>query len=71
MEEFKNQYKALIDESLHTTDSTELLKKTEVFTNEIIKKDLLPEDIVQIHKDYVKKLELSETQILETFNVLK
>nr|WP_269668214.1 PP2C family protein-serine/threonine phosphatase [Staphylococcus gallinarum] len=71
VEEFKNQYKALIDESLHTTDSTELLKKTEVFTNEIIKKDLLPEDIVQIHKDYVKKLELSETQILETFNVLK
>ncbi|RIN30051.1 serine/threonine protein phosphatase, partial [Staphylococcus succinus] len=71
MEEFKNQYKALIDESLITTDTTDLLNKTEIFTNEVIKKDLLPEDIVEMHKNYVKMLNLDETQILKTFNVLK
>lgn len=71
MEEFKNQYKALIDESLHTLDATDLKKKCESFTDEVIKRDLLPEDIVEIHRDYVRVLNLNETQILETFNVLK
>ncbi|MDT3967081.1 phosphatase RsbU N-terminal domain-containing protein, partial [Staphylococcus saprophyticus] len=54
MKEFKNQYKALIDESLHTIDTSDLIKKCEGFTEEVIKKDILPEDIVQIHKDYIK-----------------
>ena len=40
MEEFKNQYKALIDESLHTLDATDLKKKCESFTDELIKRDL-------------------------------
>ena len=71
MEEFKNQYKALIDESLHTLDATDLKKKCESFTDEVIKRDLLPEDIVEIDRDYVRVLNLNETQILETFNVLK
>lgn len=31
----------------------------------------MPEDIVQIHKDYIKGQNLSEAQILKTFNVLK
>ncbi|HJG39811.1 MAG TPA: SpoIIE family protein phosphatase, partial [Staphylococcus saprophyticus] len=71
MKEFKNQYKALIDESLHTIDTSDLIKKCEGFTEEVIKKDILPEDIVQIHKDYIKGQNLSEAQILKTFNVLK
>ncbi|MFQ3905796.1 PP2C family protein-serine/threonine phosphatase [Staphylococcus sp. Mo2-7] len=71
MEEFKNQYKALIDESLHTIDATDFMKKCESFTDEVIKRDLLPEDIVEVHRDYVRVLNLNETQILETFNVLK
>lgn len=54
VEEFKNQYKALIDKSLYTKDSTELLNECKRFTEEVIKKDLLPEDIVQIHKEYIK-----------------
>lgn len=57
MEEFKNQYKALIDESLITTDTTDLLNKTEIFTNEVIKKDLLPEDIVEMHKKLCENVE--------------
>lgn len=71
MEEFKNQYKALIDKSLYTKDSTELLNECKRFTEEVIKKDLLPEDIVQIHKEYIKNHSLDESQILKTFNVLK
>src|SRR5699024_10634439 len=71
MEEFKNQYKALIDESLHASDTTDLLKKCESFTDEVIKRDLLPEDIVEINRDYVQVLNLNEAQISETFNVLK
>lgn len=71
VKEFKNQYKALIDESLHTIDTSDLIKKCEGFTEEVIKKDILPEDIVQIHKDYIKGQNLSEAQILKTFNVLK
>ena len=71
VEAFKNQYKALIDESLHTEDTSDLINKCEGFTEEVIKKDLLPEDIVQIHKDYIKVLNLDETQILKTFSVLK
>ena len=55
VEEFKNQYKALIDKSLYTNDSTGLLNECKRFTEEVIKKDLLPEDIVQIHKEYIKR----------------
>ena len=57
MKEFKNQYKALIDESLHTVNETDLLKKCEGFTEEVKRKDLLREDIVEIHKNYVQALE--------------
>ena len=32
---------------------------------------MLPEDIVEIHKNYVQALELSSEQISKTFNVLK
>lgn len=71
VEEFKNQYKALIDKSLYTNDSTGLLNECKRFTEEVIKKDLLPEDIVQIHKEYIKCQSLDESQILKTFNVLK
>lgn len=71
VEEFKNQYKALIDKSLYTNDSTGLLNECKRFTEEVIKKDLLPEDIVQIHKEYIKRHSLDESQILKTFNVLK
>ena len=71
VKEFENQYKALIDESLHSKDSSDLLKKVEHFTNEVIKKDLLPEDIVEIHKSYVQKLDLDRASILKTFDVLK
>src|SRR5699024_10833967 len=38
---------------------------------EVKRKDLLPEDIVEIHKNYVQALELSSEQISKTFNVLK
>lgn len=51
MEEFTKSYKALVKESLITNNKTLLIKKCEAFTNEVIKKDVLPEDIVEIHKD--------------------
>ncbi len=38
VEEFKNQYKALIDKSLYTKDSTELLNECKRFTEEVIKR---------------------------------
>ena len=53
MEEFTKSYKALVKESLITNNKTLLIKKCEAFTNEVIKKDVLPEDIVEIHKDYI------------------
>jgi len=71
VKEFKNQYKALIDESLHAVNETDLLKKCESFTEEVKRKDLLPEDIVEIHKNYVKALDLNDEQISKTFNILK
>lgn len=48
MEEFTKSYKALVKESLITNNKTLLIKKCEAFTNEVIKKDVLPEDIVEI-----------------------
>ena len=39
--------------------------------NEVIKKDVLPEDIVEIHKDYINTLDLTEEDILETLDVLQ
>lgn len=42
VKEFKNQYKALIDESLHTIDTSDLIKKCEGFTEEVIKKIFCP-----------------------------
>ncbi|WP_306460878.1 phosphatase RsbU N-terminal domain-containing protein, partial [Staphylococcus haemolyticus] len=53
MEEFKQLYKQLIDESLVTQNKQHFLKKCNDFTDEVIKKDILPEDIVNIHKSYV------------------
>ncbi len=50
MEEFKQHYKGLIDESLTCQDKVELIKKCEKYTDEVIRKDVLPEDIVDIHK---------------------
>ncbi|MDU3951412.1 MAG: phosphatase RsbU N-terminal domain-containing protein, partial [Staphylococcus epidermidis] len=71
MEEFTKSYKALVKESLITNNKTLLIKKCEAFTNEVIKKDVLPEDIVEIHKDYINTLDLAEEDILETLDVLQ
>lgn len=71
MEEFTKSYKALVKESLITNNKTLLIKKCEAFTNEVIKKDVLPEDIVEIHKDYINTLDLTEEDILETLDVLQ
>lgn len=64
MEEFKKDYMELVKESLTTENRTQLIKKCEEFTNEVIKKDLLPEDIVEIHKSYINQLDLEEKEIL-------
>ena len=61
MEEFTKSYKALVKESLITNNKTLLIKKCEAFTNEVIKKDVLPEDIVEI--DYINTLDLAEEDI--------
>lgn len=71
MEEFKRHYKELLNESVETQDLPALLKKCEAYTDEVIKKDILPEDIVQIHKDYISSLNLSEQKILDTLDVLQ
>lgn len=64
MEEFKKSYKALVKESLTTDNRAQLIKKCEAFTDEVIKKDVLPEDIVEIHQSYISQLELNEEEIL-------
>ncbi|MEX2960542.1 SpoIIE family protein phosphatase [Staphylococcus pasteuri] len=71
MEEFKKDYKKLIDESLSTNNKTQLIKKCEEFTNEVIKKDILPEDIVEIHKNYISSLDIAEHEALNTLDVLQ
>src|SRR5699024_10276456 len=71
VKEFKNQYKALIEENLNKYNKTDILKKCENYTEEVKRKDLLPEDIVEIHKNYVKALDLNDEQISKTFNILK
>ena len=71
MEEFKKDYMELVKESLTTENRTQLIKKCEEFTNEVIKKDLLPEDIVEIHKSYINQLDLEEKEILGTLDVLQ
>ena len=48
MEEFKQHYKGLIDESLTCQDKVDCA--SEKYTDEVIRKDVLPEDIVDIHK---------------------
>ncbi|SQA12747.1 sigmaB regulation protein RsbU [Staphylococcus aureus] len=40
MEEFKQHYKGLIDESLTCQDKVELIKKCEKYTDEVIRKDV-------------------------------
>ncbi|WP_278926766.1 SpoIIE family protein phosphatase [Staphylococcus auricularis] len=71
MEVFKVQYKALIDKSLETDDFDALRQECYEFTEEVIKKDILPEDIVDIHKSYIATLNLTEPQILNTLEVLE
>lgn len=71
MEEFKKDYKKLIDESLSTNNKTQLIKKCEEFTNEVIKKDILPEDIVEIHKNYISSLNVTDHEALDTLDVLQ
>ncbi|MGJ5713460.1 SpoIIE family protein phosphatase [Staphylococcus auricularis] len=71
MEVFKVQYKALIDKSLETDDFEALRQECCEFTEEVIKKDILPEDIVDIHKSYIATLNLTEPQILNTLEVLE
>lgn len=71
MEVFKVQYKALIDKSLETDDFDALRQECCEFTEEVIKKDILPEDIVDIHKSYIATLNLTEPQILNTLEVLE
>ena len=71
MEEFKKHYKRLIDESLVTKDKKRFLEKCHDFTDEVIKKDILPEDVVKIHKSYVSSLQLQESQLLETLDILQ
>ncbi|RIL70541.1 serine/threonine protein phosphatase [Staphylococcus devriesei] len=71
MEEFKKHYKRLIDESLVAKNKKQFLEKCHEFTNEVIKKDILPEDVVEIHKTYITSLNLNETQVFETLDVLQ
>ncbi|ATH63684.1 serine/threonine protein phosphatase [Staphylococcus pasteuri] len=61
----------MIDESLSTNNKTQLIKKCEEFTNEVIKKDILPEDIVEIHKNYISSLDIAEHEALNTLDVLQ
>ena len=51
-------YKQLIDESLVTKNKEQFLKKCDEFTEEVIKKDILPEDVVDLHKTYIASLNL-------------
>ena len=71
MEEFKKHYKELLDESIATGVQPQLLEKCENYTSEVIKKDILPEDIVEIHKNFISSLSLEEHKILDTLDVLK
>nr|WP_249663627.1 PP2C family protein-serine/threonine phosphatase [Staphylococcus pettenkoferi] len=71
VEEFKKQYKSLIDQSLESGFTQELHTICMNFTDEVIKKDVLPEDIVDIHKSYIMNLNLSEAQIMTTLEVLE
>ncbi|MDU7270724.1 MAG: PP2C family protein-serine/threonine phosphatase [Staphylococcus lugdunensis] len=71
MEEFKKHYKELLDESIATGVQPQLLEKCENYTSEVIKKDILPEDIVEIHKNYISSLSLEDHKILDTLDVLK
>jgi len=71
VEEFKKHYKELLDESIATGVQPQLLEKCENYTSEVIKKDILPEDIVEIHKNYISSLSLEEHKILDTLDVLK
>ena len=71
MEEFKKHYKELLDESIATGVQPQLLEKCENYTSKVIKKDILPEDIVEIHKNYISSLSLEEHKILDTLDVLK
>ena len=71
MEEFKQHYKGLIDESLINQNQKELIKKCEKYTDEVIRKDVLPEDIVEIHKKYILTLDLTKEDIFKTLVVLQ
>lgn len=71
VEEFKQHYKQIIDESIVTQNKQQFLKKCNDFTDEVIKKDILPEDIVNIHKSYVTSLNLDKEQIFDTLDVLQ
>lgn len=71
MEEFKKQYKQLIDLRLTTSGKQEFNEKCSAFIDEVVNKDILPEDIVEIHKEYITMLDLNQSQILTTLEVLE
>ncbi|TBW90128.1 serine/threonine protein phosphatase, partial [Staphylococcus hominis] len=53
MEELTKSYKALVKKSILTKNKTILTKECVAVINEVIKNDVLPEDVVEIHKDHI------------------
>lgn len=48
-----------------------MIKKCEKYTDEVIRKDVLPEDIVDIHKNYILTLNLTREDVFKTLDVLQ
>jgi sigma-B regulation protein RsbU (phosphoserine phosphatase) len=71
MEEFKKKYKQLIDLSLSSSGNYNLAEKCNSYIDEVVNKDILPEDLVEIHKQYITMLDLNQSQILSTLEVLE
>ncbi|MBF7016607.1 SpoIIE family protein phosphatase [Staphylococcus durrellii] len=71
MEEFKKMYRHLIDLSLTTSGRQELAEECSSYIDEVVNKDILPEEIVEIHKEYITMLDLNQTEILGSLEVLE
>ncbi|MGO4161953.1 phosphatase RsbU N-terminal domain-containing protein, partial [Staphylococcus aureus] len=60
-----------MDESLTSQDKVELIKKCDKYTDEVIRKDVFPEDIVDIHNNYILTLNLTREDVIKTLDVLQ
>ena len=66
-----NIIRGLIDESLTCQDKVGIDKKVQKYTDEVIRKDVLPERHCRYSQNYILTLNLAREDVFKTLDVLQ